>query len=178
MDHYNQETRVIDGVTIYVRWYYDNDNGAPWEENDGHGPVREVSRPYYGRPQKKSGERFLNRDPNDSRKILYAYDWQEACRLARKDGWNTAPHDAPYPVARAVQADFDYLRGWLEDEWWYCGIGVSLTRDDDDDDFYSHALWCVESNCADHHEEVIKDLAGELLADAQRWVYPVNEIGV
>lgn len=172
---YEKQTHTRDGRTFVARFYHDEGHGAPWDEECGHGPVREVSRPWYEKPHKKPGERFLNRDPGDSRRTLYAYNWQEACRLARTDWGFTKCSDAADAVQRAVQADFDRLRGWLEDDWHYCGISVTPKGEEEN---FSYAVWGIESDCAEYHTEVIDELIEQALADAERRVYPVNEIGV
>lgn len=121
------------GFHFRVKFKHDDDLDPPWERSDGHGPVREVPRDHYAgpKPRKKPGERFLN-DPYDSRITLYTYDWKEACRLARKDGWNTEPYDAPNRIERAVQADFDFIAGWLNDSWSYVFVDVTLMEEDED----------------------------------------------
>jgi len=55
---------------------------APWEREDGHGPVSDwTSR------DKAPGELVLNKDRSSKR----FYDFQAACELARKDGWGFLP---------------------------------------------------------------------------------------
>lgn len=111
------------GFKFRVTWERDDDGGKPWENSDGHGPVRESN--YSHRSQragKAPGERPLN-DPGRDQ-TQYFYDWAGACKLARRDGWNAAPYDAPGRVLRAVQSDFDFLSGWLNDQWEYLVVQV------------------------------------------------------
>lgn len=67
-----------DGYSVRVHVDYDQDMGAPWEEHDGHGPVSE-----WTTRDKLPGERVLATDRNHRR----YYDFAEACKIARRDGW-------------------------------------------------------------------------------------------
>jgi len=160
--HGDKETFVHDGHRFEMRIEHDEGMGAPWEEHDGHGPVRCVFSPYAS-PNKRPGERLLHRDSAD----YWLYDWQAACRLARRDGWNAHPFDAPNRVERAVQADFDRLRGWLRGDWYRIGVCVREVADDhrarDDSSWYEHALWGIESDSPDYHKEVAHELAEDIL---------------
>lgn len=65
----------------------DCDSGAIWEECEGHGPVRELRRDIWDRFPKAPGERLIYRE----RGHALAYDFAEACRMARRDGWGFLP---------------------------------------------------------------------------------------
>ena len=146
----------IKGVEVCIEYLDDSDSDPPWDNSDGHGPVR-ISRTvnYTGRHTKRPGERPMNSPCRNQ--YQYLYDWQEACRLARKDGWNTEPYDAPNQVARAVQADFDFLRGWINDDWRYVGVRVTIPGTSFED-----SLWGVETY-KDYHETCAKEQAEELV---------------
>jgi hypothetical protein len=88
----------------------------------------------------------------------YLYDWQKACELARADGWNADPYDAPNRIERSVQADFDYLSGWINDQWSYVIVTVTDTESG-----YSQSLGCVETY-KDYHYKCAHDLEEELQA--------------
>ena len=62
----------------------DDCHGAPWEEEDGHGPVTD-----WETRDKRPGEMLLNEDGRAKR----FYDFAAACRLARRDGWGFLPGD-------------------------------------------------------------------------------------
>lgn len=150
----SREYTTDDGFTVRVEYHYDYDAGSPWEHDEGHGGVR-IVHAHYGRPQKRPGERVLHSD----RWCHWLYDWQGACKKARAEGWNAKPYDAPARIERAVQADFDYLRGWLNDDWHYAGIIVTVcdaTGVQPVDD----ACWGFET-LNDYHET-----AGQEMADA------------
>ena len=137
---------------IKTTFEHDYDADAPWDQSDCHGPVRRVL--HHLGHQKRPGERPLNKPGHND--YLYLYDWKEACRLARVDGWNTDPCDAPNRIQRAVQADFDFLAGWVNDEWSYAIVTVT-----DKDTGESDSLGGVET-LKDHHETLGADMAIEL----------------
>lgn len=62
----------------------DYDYGAPWDNEDGHGPVSN-----WTRRDKLPGELVLY---TDDRQIKLFYDYAEACRIARRDEWGVAPY--------------------------------------------------------------------------------------
>ena len=96
----------------------DDDREPPWDRSDGHGPVRKVNRSHCSQDAgKHPGERPMNSP--DRNEYQFFYDWQAACKQARAEGWNTEPYDAPNRIARAVQADFEFLSGWVNDQWRY-----------------------------------------------------------
>jgi hypothetical protein len=80
---------VHNGESFVATIKPDYDHGAPWEETDGHGPVTE-----WESRDKLPGELILNDDGRNGRKRFY--DYAEACRIARRDGWGTLP--APLKV--------------------------------------------------------------------------------
>jgi len=141
----------------------DDCGDTPWERSEGHGKVRTISEHYRcDTTQKKPGERVLYTGGNK----VWLYDWQDACKQARKDGWNAPPYDAPNRIERAVQADFDFLRGWLNDDWWYVGVCVAMVNEDDEDitEKYTNALWGIESNADEYLDETAHELAGQVEA--------------
>lgn len=145
------------GSQKYIaKLYYDNDSDMPWDRCDGHGPVRRSNYPHGSSGDKRPGERPLNSP--DRHEYQFYYDWQAACKKAREEGWNAEPFDAPNRVARAVEADFQYLRGYIRQDWFYVGIVV--------EDEYGRtldSLWGVESY-KDYHIE----MAREMLRDVAR----------
>lgn len=146
-DLFYTERIDIDGFEFLVEYYYDPDTGPPWDQCDGHGPVRMAEQRYARNVSKRPGERPL-RGIRDT----YLYDWQAAAKLARKDKWG------PGGVHEAVQEDFEYLRTWLQEDWWYCGVEVKLALQPQ----YNDSLWGVESY-KDYHLTSAKEQARELL---------------
>lgn len=160
------------GLRFIVNIEQDEDSSAPWDKEDGHGPVGEwTSR------DKKPGEWVLSGERGSKR----FYDAAEAMRIAHKDGWGlaekyiselTAKHGRTPTkgeiTAEAVRRDFEYLRGWCNDEWHYVGVCVRHATQDADAR-YSNALWGIESLSDEYISEVAHQLAGEC---AQDYVIP------
>ena len=157
---YDGDTFEHRGYTFHVRIEPDQDHGAPWEENDGHGIVSE-----WTTRDKAPGERVLASDRSHRR----YYDVVETLAIAKRDGWGTADgrrdgESAKAYAARAVEADFEYLRRWCADDWQYVGVIVSAVDEDGNpDDDLSLSLWGVES-LNDHPSEIARELADELMA--------------
>ena len=156
---YDGATFTHRGHTFRVRFPHDADHGAPWEECDGHGPVSD-----WTRRDKRPGERILIEDHGSRR----YYDVAEALQIARRDGWNTLSIPAPaggetprQQAARAVEADYAFLRGWCRDDWQYVGVVVCL---EDDDDTQQASLWGIESDADDYLTETAYELADEIMA--------------
>lgn len=149
------DTETIDGFN--VRYVYDTDADMPWENSEGHGPVRKTRTPHWHRYSgKKPGERPLNKP--DRGEYQYYYDWQAATKAARVDGWNTVLYDAPNRVQRAVQADFDFLRGYLREDWCYVGVVI-----EDKDGNELDSVFGVET-FKDYHREHAREMVATLKA--------------
>lgn len=152
---------TIDGREYRVKIEQDEFADAPWDNSDGHGPVRRSNRRHVeGESDKRPGERPLN-SPSRHKPQFY-YDWQSACLTARADGWNSAPYGVPNRVQRAVQADFDYLRGFLAGDW--CYVTVTVT---DDETGESDTL-CGVGDVGEYAQEVAQELAKVLAREAER----------
>lgn len=162
---YDTTCSVVHGREVIVSWRYDEVSSPPWMY-DGHGPVREGARHIGLYSDKRPHERPLSTDRADDRQFYY--DWREATRLARIEGWCddidtfmrlTAKHKRTptkgMVAEYAVQRDFEYLSRWCMDGWWWCSIAVT-----DLETGVEASLWGVESTDEHgYHEEVIDDLA-------------------
>jgi len=137
------------GYTALVRYDYDQDYGAPWENCDGHGPVSEwTSR------DKAPGERILSEDRGSRR----YYDYAEAMRIAKREGWDAEPYRTGTKgerARRAVDRDFEFLRAWCNDEWHY--IGVMVTVFHNGIEIAEDSLWGIE-DCGDYWREIAADM--------------------
>lgn len=139
---------------------HDADTGAPWESEEGRGPVRRTEDPR----TKSPGEVVLH--VGDRGCYSYVYDFAAAVHTARVDGWGpTLPGETEGQRAvRTVRADMEFLRGWCADDWCYVGVIVELL-DEDGEARLDHqaALWGCES-CGDYVEStVVFELAEEVL---------------
>lgn len=153
-------TARIGRFQVSVSIEHDSDMGPPWENAEGHGPVSD-----WTTRDKRPGERILSADGSLKR----FYDVQEATAIAKRDGWDAPPYKTGTKgerAARAVQADFDNLREWCNDQWFYVGLVVKVSVMGVE--LGSASLWGLESNCEDYIAECAPDLIREAIEDAQR----------
>jgi hypothetical protein len=149
----------VEGFTITATIEADTDMGPPWEEHDGHGPVSAwTSR------NKRPGERTLNED-HGSRRF---YDFAEAVKIARADGWGP-PIDGKTKgeiAAAAVERDFKVLKAWCNDDWYWVGVRLSVKRNDVTLCKHAASLWGIEANYPDSDNAYLTEVANELLDEA------------
>lgn len=165
MTQFDTEIIEFDGCRVRIDYHYDWDAGPPWEHSFGHGPVRKstyshsLQRDRYGH-DKRPGERPMNRAGHNEHQFYY--DWAAAVELAREDKWNAAPFDTPNRVERAVQADFDFLSGWVNDQWHYAGA-VCKVIDEDGEPVpgFEDSSWGLET-WGDYHQASGRELADVL----------------
>jgi hypothetical protein len=151
----------MNGRTYLVEYHADDDSGPPWEDCDGHGEVTD-----YTHRDKHPGERVLYADRSWRR----FYDVAATMRIARRDGWGLSADELVeltrclgrtptrrQIVARAVELDFDHLRGWCNNDWHY--IGVTVTERESG---IQRSLWGVEDNDKDYVDDVEHELAHEI----------------
>lgn len=60
------------------------------------------------------------------------------------------------------------IEAWRNDEWFYCGIVLSVVLDDNDHEVTDHgaALWGIECNFPGGDNSYLQDVANELLSEA------------
>lgn len=148
------------GFTFVARVELDECMGAPWKEHDGHGPVSDWRRRNdYGRYDKAPGERLLYEDHGSA---LF-YDFAEAIRIAKREGWGSAGDDglkAGEKALRAVERDYDRLRRWCENDWCWVSVLVTLKGTD-----YCASLSGIESDEREYLAVVARELADEVLSE-------------
>ena len=154
MHAYDSTTIEHEGHSITVSWHYDEGLREPWKENDGHGPVSE-----WTTRDKQAGELVLCKDGRSKR----FYDFAEACRIAKRDGWDSQPFNKGQEskrqqAAKAARADFEYLRAWCNDEWHWSYYTVTIEGMD-----YDESCGGIESDSQAEIEQ-------EALADAKAWL--------
>lgn len=154
-------TFTHNGADYVAEIHHDADHGAPWQEEDGHGPVTD-----WTRRAKLPGELVLSQD----RDRCQFYDFAEACRIALRDGWDAEPYNhggmqtRRQQAAKAARADFRRLRAWCDNEWSYIGLvvrpaGACACCG------LSESLWGIESDADDYLREVAEELADQLSAE-------------
>lgn len=156
------EILTIDGREFAAIVEPDDYQDPPWLMEDGHGIVSE----WTGR-DKRPGEIVLHADGS---RYLY-YDFAATLKKARKEGWGTSDGKRPNETARqyterAVRADFDYLRRWCKDDWYYVVVGVAPIVDGEPDTDRAEYLGGVEFDYQyDYWREVAEQIAHRIMAD-------------
>lgn len=157
-------THEVDGFILTATVHADDTMRCPWDDDCGHGEVSD-----WTRRDKRPGERVLCTDSRGGSKRYY--DVQASTAIAKRDGWGPR---LPYRTAgqsraAAVEADYQFLRSWCENEWQYVGVAVTVSRNGIDlTDEYDHALWGIESMCADHITDTARELCEDALAAARQ----------
>ena len=139
------------------------DGGPACEECGacGHGVVSEwTSR------AKRPGERVMNENRRGSFRY---YDVKATLNVALNDGWRAAGGELAGEskracAARAVEADFERMRGWCHDEWGWVGVVVTLLDADGNKTHEADSLWGIESDAGDYLDVVAGELADEIIA--------------
>lgn len=164
-DYDGDRVELPGGLYAKVKTPYDEDIGPPWKEHDGHGPVTDwLSR------EKHPGERVLHSDRCSRR----YYDFAEAMVIAKRDGWGLGKDDLAelerklgrkptrkQIIEAAVERDYEYLRGWCNDEWHWIGVIVTL-YDADGKKLGSDSLWGVD-DATDYWQGVASCMTENLL---------------
>lgn len=156
---------IGNGLVIRIKTEHDQTHSAPWKECDGHGPVSE-----WTTRDKGPGERIISTDRRSHR----FYDFAEAVKIAKRDGWGLTPEKLTALAAKqthllttgeiavaSVEADFEFLRGWCADEWQYIAITVSL-ENGDGQELASDSLGGVES-FGNYWKEQAAEMANTLI---------------
>jgi len=157
---------VLNGLRFGATTEHDDSMGEPWKEHDGHGVVVDwVSR------NKQPHERVLAA----GRGTRMYYDVKASMEIALRDGWGLSAVNldalitklgrVPKPgdiAAAAVDADYDRLCGWCNNDWGYVGVIVTLLDVDGRPTDERESLWGVESDAEDYLEEVALELAEQI----------------
>ena len=144
----------LGSLHIVVAMADDDTSGEPWKEHDGHGPVTDwVTR------AKRPGERILAQDGGAYR----YYDVEEATKIAKRDGWGPMLEgmSRDQSIALAVDADFNYLKRWCDDQWRWVGVVVAIYAGETR--LAHDSLWGIECDEADSEHTYIVETANELL---------------
>jgi len=167
---YDSETITANGLNVRVTYHYDEDASAPWEDCDGVGQVRKSNAAHSEyRSDKKPGERPLSQA--GCNEFQFYYDWQAAMATAKAEGWNAEPYSAPNKAARAVQADFDYMRGYVRQDWQFVWIDAVVLDDDGQPVGEVDSLSGVETY-KDYHSEQAQAMANEV---TQRYLQDLED---
>jgi hypothetical protein len=159
------------GRAYLVEVVQDDSLGYPWEENDGHGSIRQAHVRFGGDPDKRPGEVVIH--TGSSRAWLY--DFAAAVKTARADGWGAAdcrPDMTPgQRAAQAAKDDMAYCRGWLTGDRCYVGVCVhALDADGEPQDApagFINCLWGVEYGYDKDSKAYVAGVALELITECE-----------
>ena len=103
--------------------------------------------------------RLLNNRNNRARNYIW-YDVWESLKLAKTEWGHKTDEDAQ----AAVEADFQYLHGWYDDEWFWCAVSVYAIGEDGEPEEDSvsrvggyESRICDDADRREEFEEVIED---------------------
>ena len=172
---------TYEGHTFKLEVEYDTDMRAPWEECDGYGEVSD-----WTTRDKKPGERVLSSDRYSKR----YYDVQASIEKATREGWGLGEEDRQklaqklgrQPtqkeiVAQSVEQDFECLRRWCANEWYWAVLHVWMADHPEHETY----LGGVEYDpWEDYHEECAREMASEVLYEYRKATHwqTVQNLGV
>lgn len=162
-----------DGVRFRVAIERDEDAPPPWEWYDGHGSVSNwTSR------EKRPGELILIRDQGSYR----YYDFQEAVKIARREGWGGCKGNFPTrraKAAAAARANYEFLRRWCNDDWEWVWVSVTpFYPDGDENDDLMESCGGVCSDDSDYMVDELIDCAlYNINQRLERVIEPWEELG-
>ena len=117
---HTEDFTTAKGTHYRVEVSYDDFADEPWNYCDSHGPVSE-----WTTRDKRAGEVILAADGRSKR----FYNFQEAIKKAKAEGWDAEPYKTGTKgeqAVRAVMTDFKHLKAWCDDEWHYVVLRVAL----------------------------------------------------
>jgi hypothetical protein len=134
-DKYHSEIRDCSrtGLSYVVNFYYDADATPPDVLHDGHGIVLDeddyqtLQDSLTHAEEENTDEAVELRlrvdmmqrlDDQALRSWPRYYDVWMSLQKARKEQWNGADSTDHNALMAAVNADYDYLRGWYTSDWW------------------------------------------------------------
>src|SRR5262245_28289109 len=174
---YDGDVFEYEGHKFRVEIARDDDMQEPWKEHDGHGVISEwTSRGKY------AGEKVLASDRGTSFRY---YNIQETMAIAKQDGWGASEKGQEQLAAKlgrkptkgeltalAVDEDFERMKAWCDDEWYWVYVRVVLLKEDPDarggffETVFDTSLGGIDgSDQEDYLTDMAYELAGEVLAE-------------
>lgn len=147
---YDGENTVAlpNGWSLKFEIQRDDDSHEPWKECDGHGVVS--SR--YEEGFWSLGNQY--------------YDWKASLKIAKRDRWGCKPYDSSTAMD-AVKADYEFLRRWCEDDWWWIGCIVTL-YDEHGDELNSESCWGFDSDSMDYLASEARSWAAHMVVKQRK----------
>jgi hypothetical protein len=144
------------GAWFKVTHHRDIDLGPPDQEHDGHGEVFALRTDESDAELAARGYWVLKRERGGH---VIVYDARTTLRIAIRDSWG--PGKSMSAKRRAVRRDYEYLRGWYQDEWHWVGIEVERLTGPRKGE--KESLWGIESYSVRYLSDVARELADQLL---------------
>ena len=168
------------GLKFKVYAEKDHYGGCPWDD-DGVGIVRR------GPPGSKTpGEIILQGNAWHALSV-WLYDWAGTMKKAKEEQWGLSPEAEKElaeftqrmygrgPTAgerrrKAVQQDFDRMRGYLYDKWQYVEVYVYVVDDHGDtveSSYYPfpHSVGGIEEDCSKETQCYIREVAMDIIEE-------------
>lgn len=147
-DIYHQETFTHkNGKKYHVCWYYDHDYGSPLENGDCYGVTERMD--WNPTDEEQLEQHLLDYEPELEEETrlrmmrvlcrssgLY-YDVLSSLHLARTE-WG---FDDPVKAMEIVDKDFEFLKGWYDDDWHWLTVSVA-PLDEDGEPMEDHREYC------------------------------------
>lgn len=172
------------GRRFKVKFPDDPDMGPPWDDDCMYEGL--VSERRGSKDDKAPGERCMGGDRRDGYRF---FNVQEANARGKRDGWRLADKKLKELAdklgrtptkgevrAAAVEGAFDYLSGWMNDEWHWSGVVVTLLDDNDHETDETEAVWGVSDADYDYQESEAMSFADQInyrldkeAAEARYW---------
>lgn len=154
------KTFTLNGLKFRRTVQHDEMMREPWKEHDGHGVISDwTSR------DKHSYERILCSDRGGFHRF---YDVRASMAIALQDGWGVANPEGKtrrQVAAEAVEADYQRMRAWCNDEWHWVYVTVELLGVDGEPiPAYREFLGGFESDDESGIEAAALEMAGDLAA--------------
>lgn len=159
-----QNNKLPNGWYWKILFKYDSNHERPEDWDDGQG-VTYIKRGY-DYPDEHEREWLLWSERYD----WLIYDFKASLEKALKQGWNCPPYHEGTKLERAVRAvreNYDYLRRFYNQHWWYVGMIVEL-YDEDDTLLDEESCWGYESDCMDYLCEEARSWAASMIKKERR----------
>lgn len=154
---------LSNGLYATVTIEPDCDYGNPWEEGDGHGIIEERRTNYTGYVPTKPGEVVIFAERGRG----YVYNVKETIEKAKSEGWGLRGDERKgltkrQIIAKAVNNDMEHMRSWLNGEWQYCVVIVTIT-DKDGLEIDKCSLGGVPDESGDYLTETANECLSEVM---------------
>jgi hypothetical protein len=154
-----QITNLPNGMSYHIEVAYDEANyNPPWEDFDCHGFVTDWVD--YG----NDGDNWLL---NSDRGLHRYYDWKPSLKKALAENWGVRGVNPHERAMDAIKADYDYLRRWCSNDWWYVNLTVTLF-DEHENEIGFESCCGFESDCEAYLCEIARGCVASLLVNERR----------